>query len=244
MNKENQLIQYGKQKGWWRNGMAFRYHFKNQLFNGVSLEGRKVLDVGCGNGRFAMWAAAAGASEVVGLEPSIEGSRGKVIADQFQDGISAVGLDNARLQEVTFQDFESQKSYWDVILLNNSINHLDEDACITLLEKDESRQAFLDIMNKLREIIVPGGDVIITDCSNKNYYGDRGEQSPFAPTIEWHKHQPPEVWASLMEECGFKDPIISWPGPARYMFLSPLFGGEKRAYKKGSVFHIRMTAGN
>jgi 2-polyprenyl-3-methyl-5-hydroxy-6-metoxy-1,4-benzoquinol methylase len=43
--------------------------FVEYVFEGVDLTGKTVLDVGAGDGRFSCYAAAAGAREVVSLEP-------------------------------------------------------------------------------------------------------------------------------------------------------------------------------
>lgn len=37
-----------------------------------------------------------------------------------------------------------------------------------------------------------------------------GIRNPWAPSIEWNKHQPPGVWARLLENAGFRDPRIRW----------------------------------
>src|SRR5438105_1775838 len=48
----------------------------HSLFCGVEFEGRRVLDIGGGEGVYSFYAAASGASEVVCLEPEAAGSIG------------------------------------------------------------------------------------------------------------------------------------------------------------------------
>src|SRR5436309_10690104 len=45
-----------------------------ELFQGVPLDGREVLDVGAGDGRASLYAASAGARHVLALEPEAAGS--------------------------------------------------------------------------------------------------------------------------------------------------------------------------
>jgi hypothetical protein len=50
-----------------------------------------------------------------------------------------------------------------------------------------------------------------------------GLKSPFAPTIEWHKHQPPETWTDLLGGVGFRATRVRWSSfnklrsPGRYL---------------------------
>jgi hypothetical protein len=61
------------------------------------------------------------------------------------------------------------------------------------------------------------------------------------PTLEWHKHQPPEVWAELLSKVGFAQPWIRWttlntlrrPGEL-------LFGNRLVSYFTLSTFILTM----
>lgn len=55
--------------------------------------------------------------------------------------------------------------------------------------------------------------IIITDCTNKNFFSDIGLINPFMPTIEWEKHHKPKIWASLLVEKGFEVKSIQWSSP-------------------------------
>src|SRR5688572_33447053 len=50
------------------------------LFDSVDLQGKRVLDVGCGNGAWAIWTAIHGASHVLGLEPEADGASSGTLA--------------------------------------------------------------------------------------------------------------------------------------------------------------------
>ena len=50
-----------------------RFHIKN-VFNGIDFRGKRVLDIGGGNGVFSFYAASSGAECVICLEPEDEGS--------------------------------------------------------------------------------------------------------------------------------------------------------------------------
>jgi SAM-dependent methyltransferase len=239
---KKKYIKYGKEIGWWRTGTAFQYYCRHQLFTGIDLKGKKILDVGCGNGRFSLWAAVHGADEVLGLEPSIEGSRGNSSLDVFRSAIEDLGLGNVFIKEVTFQDYDSPSLYWDGVLFSASINHLSEEACIELRRNKESQNEYLNIFSKLRTIVAPGGWVVITDCSSSNFYRGLGIRHPFLPTIEWHKHQPPDVWVALLLKAGFVKPRITWLSPAKYLHFGALFSNRIYAYLTRSLFRLEVSA--
>jgi 2-polyprenyl-3-methyl-5-hydroxy-6-metoxy-1,4-benzoquinol methylase len=240
--REKQLLEYGARTGWWRKPEKFAYRCGRQLYAGVELAGKRVLDVGCGNGRFALWAAAAGAARVLGLEPAMAGSGVNNTADNFRKAIATLGFNNAEVQDVTFQQFESSAGAWDVVLSYASVNHLDEPACEALGRDPAAREEYMKIFGKLRKIVSPGGRVILTDSSSRNFFADVRPLRRFGPRIDWHKHQPPEVWAGLLVEAGFTKPEISWPSSKADPISTALFSNRLAAYFSRSAFRMVVTA--
>lgn len=179
------------------------------LFDEISFEGKSMLDVGGGSGLFSFFAAYMGAKSVVCLEPEQKGST-KGISDRFEEISRALSLTNVKLERVTFQDYNPKNSTFDIILLHNSINHLDEEACINLLKDSNARNKYRKIFNKLSKLSNHGAKLIITDCSRYNFFATIGVRNPFAKSIEWHKHQAPKCWSSLLQEFGFANPKIRW----------------------------------
>lgn len=86
--------------------------------------------------------------------------------------------------------------------------------------------------------------VIIADCSSRNFFRKLGIKNPVAPTIEWHKHQPPEVWLSLMRPAGLVEQSTVWIVPARFGDIGQvLLGNRLGAYFLSSYFRIIATKG-
>ena len=121
-----------------------------------------------------------------------------------------LGYDQVRFEPVTFQAFEPAGKQFDIILLHNSINHLDETACINLLDDEVSQAIYMDMFSKLSSLASSGATLIVCDCSRHNFFVLLRIKNPFAPTIEWHKHQVPEVWVHLLGQVGFVNPRIRW----------------------------------
>lgn len=186
----------------------------NYMFSEVPLSGSRVLDVGAGNGLLSAAAASAGAT-VVALEPASDGS--SVRAQRiFGDLIEACAVSgNVSIRNQTLQDFltSSVECSFDVVMMANTINHLDEISVINALGDSGARGSFLEIFTKLASILTPQAVMVITDCGRRNVFNEFGFRSPLAPDIEWNKHQEPEFWSRLLDECGFRETSISWSTP-------------------------------
>ena len=195
-------------EGLYPNRGNLQFHLKT-LFKDIALENRRVLDIGGGSGLHSFYAACMGAEEVVCLEPETEGSRSGRGA-KFRRLSGILGQDHVWFEPVTFQAFDPAGKQFDIILLHNSINHLDETACINLLNSEASKTIYLDMFSKLSSLASSGAKLIVCDCSRYNFFALLRIRNPFAPTIEWHKHQAPEVWVDLLSQVGFVNPRVRW----------------------------------
>ena len=185
-----------------------RFHC-GYLFDGISLQGKTMLDIGAGGGRCSFYAACAGARRVVALEPQAEGSRADAV-DRFSRTARELGLEQVGLVRHRLQDYEPRGEMFDIVLLGGSINHLDEEACIRLQSDAAAQRTYRALFEKIAALTRPHGTLIVTDCSRENLFARLGITNPVARSIEWHKHQTPEFWAAMLEEAGFSRPRIRW----------------------------------
>lgn len=189
-----------------KGNLSFKY---DQIFGDIDFKGKNVLEIGGGHGVFCFYAAIRGAKWVVNLEPEEEGSKSWYI-EKFKLLKDALGVNNAEIVETTFQDYDPGNRKFDIILLYNSINHLDEAACIDLKTNSASWGIYKNIFGRIHSISNSNAKIIIGDCSNQNLFPFLGLKNPIYKQIEWYKHQSPEVWATLLDECGFCNPAITW----------------------------------
>jgi len=214
--------------------------YLSYLFQDVFFTGRSMIDIGSGSGLYSFYAAIMGAKHVVCLEPEMEGST-KGTLEKFKQLSASLSLNNVSLQPIRFQEFDAGDQTFDIILLHDSINHLDEEACIKLEYDDEARRRYGLIFQKLSEIAALGAKLIITDCSKYNFFASLGIKNPFAPTIEWHKHQSPEFTSNMLYDYGFTNPKIHWMS---FSFLRKigrlLFGNRFASYFLTSAFLLVM----
>jgi SAM-dependent methyltransferase len=180
------------------------------VFGSIPLAGASVLDIGGGEGLFSFYAVARGAVSVVCLEPEGHGGTAEMRAAFLRN---QDGLDPQRRiewQPRTLQTMPADGRRFDVILLHNSVNHLDENACIELARSDAARRAYAGVFARIHALAAPRAALILCDCSSRNLYAGLGVRNPFAVSIEWHKHQPPALWIDRLAAAGFSRPRLTW----------------------------------
>ena len=217
-----------------------RFHL-NYLFKNISFDKKTMLDIGGGYGLYSFYAACMGADEVICIEPEAAGSDPNVIKKFkiLQSGLRT--LDRVKLEVDTLQNFNSNGKKFDIILLYNSINHLDEKACINLQHDTRAIETYMKIFQKLRDLANNRAKLIIADCSRYNFFNKFNIRNPFVPMIEWHKHQPPKYWAKLLFNVGFCNPKIRWTSFNQlYSLGRVLLGNKISSYFFDSHFCLTM----
>lgn len=210
------------------------------LFDGVPIDGRNVLDVGGGSGLISFYTAANGAKSVVCLDPAGDGSD-PAMERHYHLLEAGVGGPVVKVRR-RFQDLDPQETQYNILLVHNSVNHLDEDACERLPAED-ARQSYTAIFSHLRSLLAPGGHLIMADCGRRNMWGDLHLPNVFAPSIEWHIHQQPDVWDELLVSCGFLPGRIRWDAPSRLRRPGQMvFGNRIGGYLTNSHFILTSRA--
>ena len=124
------------------------------LFQDITFTRKSVLDIGGGSGLLSFYAAIQGADKVICIEPELAGSNTGT-KKQFEYISAELSLTNVYFQSVRFQDFDAENAKFDIVIMHNSINHLDENACIKLQYDAASRNIY---------------DSIFSKCINEHYW--------------------------------------------------------------------------
>jgi cyclopropane fatty-acyl-phospholipid synthase-like methyltransferase len=228
--------------GAYSNPRRLGFYFEKYLFQGTNYQGKTLLDIGGGRGVFAFIAALSGASRVVVMEPEADGSSSGMIKG-FYELFEILGRPaNIELTTKVLQEFDRKSQRFDIVLMHNSINHIDEEGCAHLTESEEARQRYRAYFELLADVSKPGAKLIVCDCSNKNFWAQAVGVNPIMPMIEWDKHQPPEVWAELLSQRGFQHVRTSW-GSFNTLgaFGRIALGNRWAAYLTCSLFRLEMV---
>jgi SAM-dependent methyltransferase len=234
-----QYYEVAIREGLWSRADRLRV-YNEFLFSGIRFEERSVLDIGGGTGLFSFYAAACGARSVVCLEPDTAGSTTGQTS-RFEHISKVLNLSSVRLIQQTLQEFDADPGSFDVILMHNSVNHLDEQACVRLRQDRAAASLYSDLFRKVAKLASEGADLIVTDCSSQNFFPLLGLQNPVARTIDWRKHQPPEVWRRILCNSGFGEPRVRWSslnclGRLGWWIL----GNKPAAFFLASQFRLQM----
>ncbi|WP_135366097.1 methyltransferase domain-containing protein [Halosimplex halophilum] len=202
------------------------------LFEGIDFTDQTVLDVGAGNGIYSLFAVCAGADRIVALEPAGDGSNGINV-----NGVRTVAESVETIEVVSepLQNFKSNEQF-DIVIMRNVINHLDEDATRDLLTDPTAHQRYQDIFGHLGDLTADDATIVITDSSRNNYLRFLGERNPFIGSRDWPIHQAPEVWATLLSHQGFAVRDIRWRST-----LSLLGPVGKRLFSNRLVSHLTSS---
>jgi len=213
MNISEKLHWYVDENGLYsKRGYISLDHRCEQIFQHVcGLDGKTMLEIGSGEGLFSLWALANGIERAVLLEPEADGAT-KGVAGRFLKHRKALNIsdDRLRLYTQTFQEYKGERESFDIVLSYASINHIDEPACINLHKSEIAYSTYKKYFEKIYDFMRPGGHFILSDAGRINFWGFLGLRSPFAPTIDWGKHQEPVVWEGLLKKAGFEFVALDW----------------------------------
>jgi SAM-dependent methyltransferase len=223
----------------YKNPDRLRFYADKYLFKDINFKGKRFLDIGGGRGLFGIFAMFKGASGAVIIEPEFDGST-KGVENDFYLLKNTLGINNIHFVKDLLQDYKENEKF-DVILLHNSINHLDEEACQVLHSEKDAKEKYINILKLISEITNINGELIVCDCSRNSLFSDLGVINPFAPSIEWNKHQKPELWIELLEQVGFTKVSLEWSSYNILKYLGRiLMGNRLMAYLTFSHFKIRL----
>ncbi|MAW08533.1 MAG: hypothetical protein CME61_09690 [Halobacteriovoraceae bacterium] len=180
------------------------FNYLKWAFKSINFNNKTVLDIGGGNGIYSYYSRYSGAKKCINLEPFEAGSKNVKINSKSVD-------DNLKIEIIndTIQDFNTKEKF-DIIILHDSINHLNEPIFSNLHKSEKDFKAYCDILNKISNLLKSDGVIIVTDCSRYNFWGFIGLKSPFAPSIDWDIHQSPYLIKKLFKIQGFDNHKIRW----------------------------------
>ncbi|MEM4346980.1 MAG: class I SAM-dependent methyltransferase [Candidatus Altiarchaeota archaeon] len=137
--------EYDRPYHWLLGGVAnLQYLLKVQIVIRIigNLKSKKILDIGCGDGRFTSFLAKEGA-EVYGVDYSERALR-----------FAKVLVPNAKFVRMDSYRLGFKASYFDVVTLIDTIEHL---------KKDKEEQT----LREIKKVLKPNGLVILSTVSNK-----------------------------------------------------------------------------
>ena len=178
----------------------------NELKKYLSFKYKKILDIGCGTGKFLIFCALYEKPQLcVGLDPATgRGSNEKVI-QIFKDNIKRLNTRNINIIKKSIWDFETKNLKYDIITANFSLHHIIPTSKNLLRDvsyKKKHRELFFKIFNILEE----DGIFIIKEVSKYHLsrYWQFYSKMIGNSNINWRTKHNSKEYIRILKDCGFQ----------------------------------------
>ena len=216
-----------------------------QLFRGIDLRGKRVLEIGSGRGLMALYAALHGAAEVVSIEPELVGATSGVIATQ-RERIRSLNASTVTVVAADFNQWDAGRSRFDVILSRASINHLHHSE--RNASTDPATYArYVEVVGKVNDIRAPGGVFVATDACRYAFFTclrDLGLRRPWRwerTGVNWRHHQNPSTWSRIFRDAGFRRVAVHYPVPYPLRWVAPVIDTAAANFMLDGSFIIHAS---
>ena len=192
---------------------AFLFHAQEQL-KGISLMGKKVLEIGCGRGAFSIYMALLGnAEKVIALDEAEGfGSDGRYF-HQLGEIIHKYAISNLDTRKADITKTSFPENTLDLIVANFSIHHVIRSSGY-IFKDTKAQKDIINLFESLNRYLKEGGQIVLREMSRINFWRFIPYQWKMSH-IDWEIHPTLKEWLWVLTTSGLKD--IS------YAFLTPYF---------------------
>jgi SAM-dependent methyltransferase len=188
---------------------GYDFYFRNYIYKDIDLDGKKILDIGGGNGIASFHALHSSANSFAWVvDPIAEGSNERMF-EEYES--MKKYYDSGRVNfHRDYVDTLLEPHTFDIIVMHNTINHIGEDILKDISHNSNAYSEYVRRLKTILDRLSNDGVLIVADCGSKNFFRKMGLKSPFAPSIDWHLHCEPGIWKEMIEEIGFSHIKTQW----------------------------------
>jgi SAM-dependent methyltransferase len=211
----------------------------DQLFDGVELRGKTVLEIGSGTGLLSIYMALRGA-QVTSLEPEMVGSTSGVLATQ-RARCEALGL-SVESVAADFNTWQTDRTF-DVIVARSTINHLYPSEHHARWDAP-TWNGYVRMLRRVKGMLSPGGVFVASDAARYGFWRfvRKYAKQPWKQGktgVNWRHHQNAATWAKLLRAAGFRSVERDYPVPASLRPIGGLFRNSLAAFWLKGAFIVR-----
>lgn len=196
----------------------YQYHLNKQL-SGLDFKGKRILEIGCGQGAVSLYMALfVGADVVVAMDENAgEGSNVGVLST-LEGAKNHFELDNIDIVELDFLKNSFPDGHFDIIISNNALHHVITPGLIS--KNEDIRYKYVTLFTEIYRLLKPGGVLSIYEYSRKCFW----RWFPLKPkkfyTIDWEIHPTTREWESVIKSANFEKITCRFHSP----YLLKFFG--------------------
>jgi SAM-dependent methyltransferase len=192
---------------------AFLFHAQEEL-TCISLEGKRVLEIGCGRGAFSLYMALSGkAQKVIALDEAEGHGSDEKGFHQLDEIVQKNSISNVETIKSGINKVKIQENTLDLIVANFSIHHVIRSSGYIFKDK-KAKEDLLNIFNYLKRYLKKDGQIVLREMSRINFWRFMPYRWKMSH-IDWEIHPTLKEWLWVLKTAGFED--------LSYTFLTPYF---------------------
>ena len=145
---------------------GYDFYFSNYIYKDLDLDGKKILDIGGGNGIASFYALnlSPDCSAWV-VDPIVEGSNNLMFEqyDSMKQNYDAERINFHRDYVDTLLD----PNAFDIIVMHNTINHIGEDILKDISCNNEAYSEYVSRLKTILDRLSSDGVLIVSDCGSR-----------------------------------------------------------------------------
>jgi len=192
---------------------AFLFHAQEELKD-LSLEGKEVLEIGCGRGSFSLYMALWGnAKKVLALDESAGFGADETHLRRLEETVRNHSILNVETMKASINTTAFPKERFDVIVANFSLHHVIRSSWFPP-ENEKAQKELLELCTALKACLRKNGTLVLREMSRMNFWRFMPYRWKMSH-IDWEIHPTLKEWLLVLNQTGFKD--------VSYEFLTPYF---------------------
>lgn len=242
MPRGSNMVQSARQQFLKSSGPQVEWAYRQTIAGIDASKVTRALEIGSGNGHFAMWYCLRYPQVTLDCLDEYEGHGNPARNfNDFRSAISAMKLTNCSVTKVSLEDAELPREHYDLVLACSVLHHIHEYS-ISLLADQSKMDSAVQTFAKVHSFLRPGGLFVARESATHNIR--QYVEALNYNRVDYSTKQEPEAWKEAALRGGFERAQIVYHHPWKLRWL-PRFVAARKAVNifAGSGYYLRAHRG-